>query len=171
MRNIANFFVHHLPDKNWWQRSECCISVPTLLEHMDSWATAYYDRNDKSMVCGDWWTDSFCRDEMKVVKSSERKKKYGAKGSCTVWRNLTTMEETINLPNEKMKRKADIVKAKEAAGKIEEKKLLRQFGEARSTGGRIDARLVKRVDLDDQANGDKLDFKSREHLLRNGPSN
>lgn len=75
------------------------------------------------MVCGEWWSDSFCRDELEVVKAAERKRRFGVKGSCTVWRNRTTGEETITLPNEKMKRLGDIVKAKEAAGKLEAKRL------------------------------------------------
>ena len=152
VKNIANFLIHHLPDKNWWQRSECAIAVPALLDHMRQWRDAYA-AGDRTMVCGDWWTDTFCRDEMQVVRSSERKKKYGVKGSCTVWRNRTSLRETINLPNEKMKRLGDIVKAKEAAAKVEAKKLERQFGVPTSTGGQIDAALVRRADNQDTAVG------------------
>ena len=150
--NFANFLVHHLPDKNWWQRSECAITVGTLLAHMEAWRSAY-DAGDRSMVCGDWWGDAFCRDEMQVVKSSERKKKYGVKGSCTVWRNRTSLKETINLPNEKMKRLGDVVKAKEAAGKLEAKRLQQRFGTPTSSGGQIDAALVRRADTADTAVG------------------
>ena len=150
--NFANFLVHHLPDKNWWQRSECAITVGTLLAHMEAWRAAY-ENGDRSMVCGDWWGDAFCRDEMQVVKSSERKKKYGVKGSCTVWRNRTSLKETINLPNEKMKRLGDVVKAKEAAGKLEAKRLQQRFGTPTSSGGQIDAALVRRADTADTAVG------------------
>ena len=69
------------------------------------------------MVCGRWWIPGdFCRDELQVVPAGERKKRFGIKGSCTVWRNRTSGEETITLPNEKMKRLAAIVQAKEDAG-------------------------------------------------------
>ena len=116
VRNFQNFLVHHLPDKNWWQRSECAVAVPDLLAHFRDWSSRY-SRGDRSMVCGRWWIPGdFCRDELQVVPAGERKKRFGIKGSCTVWRNRTSGEETITLPNEKMKRLAAIVQAKEDAG-------------------------------------------------------
>ena len=36
-----NFLIHHLPDKNWWQRSECAIAVPDLLAQMRDWRKRY----------------------------------------------------------------------------------------------------------------------------------
>jgi len=117
VRNFQNFLVHHLPDKNWWQRSECAVAVPDLLEHFRSWQHSY-ESGDRSMVCGRWWIKGdFCRDELEVVRAGERKKRFGIKGSCTVWRNRTSGAETITLPNEKMKRLSAIVQAKEDAGK------------------------------------------------------
>ena len=116
VRNFQNFLVHHLPDKNWWQRSECAVAVPDLLAHFRGWNERYAS-GDRSMVCGRWWIQGdFCRDELQVVRAGERKKRFGIKGSCTVWRNRTSGEETITLPNEKMKRLAAIVQAKEDAG-------------------------------------------------------
>lgn len=73
------------------------------------------------MVCGKWW-DNFCRDEMQVVRSAERKARFGVQGSCTVWRNRTSGAETVIRPNEKMKLAGAVMKAKEAAGRIELKR-------------------------------------------------
>ena len=100
VKNFQNFLVHHLPDKNWWQRSECAVAVPDLLAHFRGW-NERYARGDRSMVCGRWWIQGdFCRDELQVVRAGERKKRFGIKGSCTVWRNRTSGEETITPPND-----------------------------------------------------------------------
>lgn len=140
------FIVHHLPDKNWWQRSECVIIVPDLLAHLNDWhrrcvhlvlfllvtlarrtfckqKTPHrrFRRGDRSMLCGKWW-EKFCRDEMQVVPSSERKRRFGVQGSCTVWRNRTSGEETVIKPSERMKAAGAIMKAREAAARIEIKR-------------------------------------------------
>ena len=116
------FIVHHLPDKNWWQRSECAVLVPDLLDHFRHWISLYYTHNDKSFLCGDWWSDSFCRDELQVVPAGERKRKYGMQGSCTVWRNRSTGVETVVQPNEDLRLAGAVMKARESAGRLELKR-------------------------------------------------
>mmetsp|Transcript_14536 Transcript_14536/g.47364 ORF Transcript_14536/g.47364 Transcript_14536/m.47364 type:complete len:399 (+) Transcript_14536:1778-2974(+) len=121
LRNFQAFIVHHLPDKNWWQRSECAVLVPDLLAHFHGWVTRY-DRGDRSFLCGDWWTDHFCRDEMQVVPAGERKRRFGMQGSCTVWRNRTSGTETIVKPNEKLRSEGAVMRARETAARLEQKR-------------------------------------------------
>ncbi|KAJ1458176.1 hypothetical protein M885DRAFT_513224 [Pelagophyceae sp. CCMP2097] len=116
-RHFAAFLVHHLPDKNWWTRSGCATTVPHLLAHMTD-LVKRFDAGDRSMVCGDWWQDNFCRNELKVVRSAERKARFGVSGSCTVWRNVTDGREWVVQPDEDLKRAGAIVRAKEQAGKL-----------------------------------------------------
>ena len=130
LRHFLAFIVHHLPDKNWWQRSECAVLVPDLLDHFRKWLRLF-DRGDRSFVCGDWWTDSFCRDEMKVVPAGERKRRFGLQGSCTVWRNRTSGEETVILPNEKLRAAGAVMRARDAAARLEAKKQQRQLTSSR----------------------------------------
>mmetsp|Transcript_19009 Transcript_19009/g.28722 ORF Transcript_19009/g.28722 Transcript_19009/m.28722 type:complete len:340 (-) Transcript_19009:555-1574(-) len=119
--DFANFIIHHLPDKNWYQRSECAVSVPQLVEHLNHWLYRF-NHGDRSFICGDWWTDSFCRDQMKVVPAAERKRRFGVQGSCTVWRNRSSGEETVIAPNEQLRARGAVMKAREAAARLEMKK-------------------------------------------------
>lgn len=74
------------------------------------------------MLCGKWWEADFCRDEMQVVPSAERKRRFGVQGSCTVWRNRTSGAETVIQPNDKMRALGAIMKAREMAARIEIKR-------------------------------------------------
>ena len=86
---LPAFFVHHLPNKNWWQRSECAVTVDELFVKVRAWQRRF-DAGDRSFVCGRYWDDSWCQKDVQVIPAAERQKLFNTKGSCLAWRNRRT---------------------------------------------------------------------------------
>lgn len=118
---LPAFFVHHLPNKNWWQRSECAVTVDELFVKVRAWQRRF-DAGDRSFVCGRYWDDSWCQKDVQVIPAAERQKLFNTKGSCLAWRNLTSGQEFVQGPNEKMRIAGSIAKAASEAAKKEASK-------------------------------------------------
>ena len=115
---LPAFFVHHLPNKNWWQRSECAVTVDELWIKTREWQRRW-DAGDRSFVCGRYWDESWCQKDMKVIPAAERQKLTNTKGSCLAWRNLTSGEQFIQGPNEQMRAAGAVARAASEAAKKE----------------------------------------------------
>ena len=76
----------------------------------------------RSFVCGRYWDDSWCQKDVQVIPAAERQKLFNTKGSCLAWRNLTSGQEFVQGPNEKMRIAGSIAKAASEAAKKEASK-------------------------------------------------
>ena len=81
-----------------------------------------FDAGDRSFVCGRYWDDSWCQKDVQVIPAAERQKLFNTKGSCLAWRNLTSGQEFVQGPNEKMRIAGSIAKAASEAAKKEASK-------------------------------------------------
>ena len=124
--------VHHLPNRNWWERSPCAARLADLANVIDDWLRRF-DAGDSSFLCGDWWTPSYkCgRGVLRALGRAEAAERFGG-AACGVAHNATADSYTIRRPAEAAlravaaKRACDYQEREAAAADTAD--LLRRFG-------------------------------------------
>ena len=135
-RRFHAFLVHHLTDRNWWERSACAAPLQTLAATFADWV-ARFDAGDRSFLCGNWWDMANYRCDRRYVRHLRRdeiaRQFGGARHECGVVHNVSSDTYTAHRPWERTLRAIAIARAcdyqaREAA-RATTGDLLRRFGD------------------------------------------
>ena len=133
-RDFDAFFLRHLPDKNWWERSACASSLADVADRVGAWARRFA-AGDRSFLCGDWWDGGggCARDELEKVRHPDATVDGGrAAGPCGVVRNATSGALYAHRPTDAAVRRVAVERARRDAardaGRLSTRDLVDRYG-------------------------------------------